>query len=98
MSPIPSRGTKRSRSEANENNFFVRGKVWYKDGNVFLEAESTQFLVHGSVLSEQSTVLHEMIEDAYLPPAKRGPPVFRVITTDSAQDLEYLLNALYNRP
>jgi len=50
---------------------------WFKDGNLTLEVEDTQYRVHRSVLSRHSSVFLDMLE---LPQAET--------TTDGAEDTQ----------
>ena len=80
--------------------------LWFCDGSVILQAESTLFRVHKSQLSRRSTVFSDMFT---LP----QPPVTTTRATladetyescpvvklhDSAEDVENLLLALYDGP
>jgi len=80
--------------------------LWFCDGSVILQAESTLFRVHKSQLSRRSTVFSDMFT---LP----QPPVMTTHATladetyegcpvvelhDSAEDVENLLLALYDGP
>jgi len=70
------------------------------DGNVVLEAEDTQFKVHRSVLCRHSPVFRDMFTMPHVggegDSVVEGCPVVRL--QDSAQDLKYLLLALYGEP
>lgn len=70
--------------------------MWFTDGNVILEAEETQFRVHRGVLAMHSTVFKDMFE---MPQpseglTEEGCPVVHL--SDTAADVEHLLNAVYN--
>jgi hypothetical protein len=90
---MPSPPTKRQRTE---DASITRSKVWYKDGSVVLQAESTQFRVHWGVLSENSTFFRGL-EDLPQPsdqPTVDGCPIVEL--PDAVIDVEYLLKALYD--
>ena len=74
----------------------VRSEIWYDDGSVVMQANSTQFRVHQSILSTHSPVLKDML---LLAPADEqlveGCPVFHL--SDSEEDMAHLLKALYDR-
>ncbi|CAA7266000.1 unnamed protein product [Cyclocybe aegerita] len=74
-------------------------EYWLEDGNIILQAENTQYRVHRSILSRQSTVFADMFS---LPqPPEFGPgeslvdgcPVVHL--QDSAEDVGNLLDLLY---
>ncbi|KAJ7741497.1 hypothetical protein B0H14DRAFT_2989372 [Mycena olivaceomarginata] len=90
---MPSPPTKRQRTE---DASITRSKVWYKDGSVVLQAESTQFRVHWGVLSGNSTFFRGL-EDLPQPsdqPTVDGCPIVEL--PDAVIDVEYLLKALYD--
>lgn len=75
--------------------------IWFNDGNIVLQAEQMQFLVHRSVLALHSVVFKDMFS---LPP----PPIPANETKleelhptvqmhDSAVDVENMLSALYGQ-
>ncbi|KAH9932298.1 uncharacterized protein B0H18DRAFT_987469 [Fomitopsis serialis] len=71
-------------------------QVWFDDGNVVLVAESIAFCIHRGLLSLHSEVFRGMFT---MPPPENeetvaGCPVVRV--SDAAQEMRYMLWALYN--
>jgi BTB/POZ domain len=75
----------------------VRSKVvWIDDGNVILQAESTLFRVHRSMLSSQSTVFSDMFSFPQPPnePTLDGCPIVHL--SDPAKDVECFLRAHYD--
>jgi hypothetical protein len=58
MADVPP--AKRQRREETPAIPIVRSKIWYDDGSVVLQAESTQCRVHWSVLVQHSTVFADM--------------------------------------
>lgn len=74
----------------------TRSDIWFDDGNIVIQAESTQFKVHRSVLAAHSLVFKEMFSILELPTeqgsAVEGCPVFQV--SDSAVDIAIVLRAL----
>jgi len=70
--------------------------MWFTDGNVVLEAEETQFRVHRGILALHSTVFKDMFEmpQPSEEPTVEGCPVVQL--SDTAADVERLLNAVYN--
>ncbi|KAJ7657211.1 hypothetical protein DFH06DRAFT_990948, partial [Mycena polygramma] len=88
--------TKRPRAEFDSP--ISRSPVWYSDGSVVLQAETTQFRVHASILSAGSTVFKEKVaqapEDATC--QVESCPLVQLYE-DKAQDVELVLLALYDR-
>ncbi|KZP19777.1 hypothetical protein FIBSPDRAFT_862475 [Athelia psychrophila] len=77
----------------------VRSNIWYDDGNVILQAESTQWKVHKSILAQSSSVFRDMFLIPQ-PPSDdtelvEGCPVVRLL--DSAEEVEYVLQAICQR-
>ena len=80
--------------------------LWFCDGSVILQAESTLFRVHKSQLSRRSTVFSDMFALAQPPvmtthatlagETYEGCPVVKLY--DSAEDVANLLLALYDGP
>lgn len=75
----------------------VRSTIWLEDGNVVLQAQSTQFRVHRSTLSLHSSVFRDMFQ--FPQPSDRhdvdGCPVVHV--TDDPKDFEQVLKVVYDR-
>ncbi|KAF5374143.1 hypothetical protein D9615_008825 [Tricholomella constricta] len=74
----------------------TRSDVWFLDGNIILEAERKQFRIHRGVLAKHSDVFKDMFDVPQPPnePVLEGCPIVHL--SDSAQDIELLLNALYD--
>ncbi|KAJ7472847.1 hypothetical protein FB451DRAFT_303593 [Mycena latifolia] len=74
----------------------TRSEVWHADGTVVLQAGDTQFRVHGSVLSRHSLFFRDMQELPRPPdqPSVEGCPIIQL--SDRAEDVERVLEALYN--
>lgn len=80
--------------------------LWFCDGSVILQAESTLFRVHKSQLSRRSIVFSDMFALAQPPvitthatladETYEGCPVVKLY--DSAEDVANLLLALYDGP
>jgi hypothetical protein len=77
--------------------------LWFCDGSVILEAESTLFRVHKSQLSRRSIVFSDMFALAqptthatFADETYEGCPVVKLY--DSAEDVANLLLALYDGP
>ncbi|KAF7312602.1 BTB domain-containing protein [Mycena indigotica] len=75
-----------------------RSEIWHPDGSVVLEAVTTQFRVHWSVLALHSTFFRGLLD---LPqpleqsrPSIEGCPVVEL--SDAPEDIEQLLKALYD--
>lgn len=77
----------------------MRSSIWYDDGNVILQAETVQFKVHKSILAQSSSVFSDMLSFPQPPTTEtemiESCPVVRL--SDSAEDVEYVLQALCQR-
>lgn len=77
----------------------VRSDIWYEDGNVILQAEGTQFKVHKSILAQSSSVFKDMFSFPQPPSVGtelvEGCPIVHL--SDSAKDVNYVLQALFQR-
>lgn len=75
----------------------ARSKLWLDDGNVILQAGNTQFKVHKSILSLNSTVFSDM----FLAPQPSGEPLIEqcpiVHLSDTAADVTIMLEAFCQR-
>ncbi|KZP08008.1 hypothetical protein FIBSPDRAFT_840652 [Athelia psychrophila] len=75
----------------------VRSDIWYDDGNVILQAETTQFKVYRGALAEASSVFKDMFSfpqpESLDPRAVEGCPVVQL--SDSAEDVTCILQTLY---
>jgi BTB/POZ domain len=71
--------------------------IWFTDGNIILEAEGQQFRVHRGVLAKHSAFFKDMFEMPQPPDESTVEDCPVVDLTDSAQDVDHLLNALYDR-
>ncbi|KAJ7605105.1 hypothetical protein DFH06DRAFT_260645 [Mycena polygramma] len=78
----------------------TRSKIWYSDGSVVLQVETTQFRVHASILSSSSNVLRDMFEVGRAPSnldgQAEGCPLVHLYG-DKAVEVEMVLDALYDR-
>ncbi|KAF9467030.1 hypothetical protein BDZ94DRAFT_1250360 [Collybia nuda] len=93
--------SKRQRTEESEtegpHDFSRSESMWLEDGNIILLAQNTQFRVHRTVLAMHSTVFQDMFG---IPQPQEEPTIDGcavVHLSDSAQDVEHFLNALYKR-
>ncbi|KAF9034386.1 hypothetical protein BJ165DRAFT_1563754 [Panaeolus papilionaceus] len=79
-----------------------RGSKWFDDGSLVLAAGNTMFRVHASLLSQCSTVFKDMFSVPQLPNSTspeamvEGCPVVHL--HDSPEDVECILNAIYEYP
>ncbi|KAF7370303.1 BTB domain-containing protein [Mycena sanguinolenta] len=73
----------------------IRSELWYRDGNIVLQAENTQFRVHWGVLAQHSSVFRDMEELPQPPdqPTIDGCPIVEL--SDGPKDVENLLKAMY---
>ncbi|KAJ6452458.1 hypothetical protein C8R45DRAFT_1040702 [Mycena sanguinolenta] len=98
MDSAPS--TKRPRVDDGPSSLVTRSKIWYSDGSVVLQAETTQFRVHASILSAGSAVFKDMFQIAQAPSNAEsqvdGCPLIQLYD-DTAHDVELVLGTLYDR-
>lgn len=84
---------------SNETTVFVRSDLWWEDGNIIIEAETTRFRVYKGLLATQSEMFRDMFSIPQPPSDQEdlveGCPVVRV--SDSAEDWTYILEALLRR-
>ncbi|KZP30915.1 hypothetical protein FIBSPDRAFT_1037856 [Athelia psychrophila] len=75
----------------------VRSDIWYRDGNIVLQAGITQFKVYQGALGEASSVFKDMFSFPQPPAADmelvEGCPVVHV--SDSAEELKIVLQAIF---
>ena len=71
----------------------LRSGLWFSDGNVILEAEGKQFRVHQGVLAKHSTVFKDMFVNTNTDDGKTCP-IIQI--ADKSEDVEHILNALYD--
>ncbi|KAJ7928424.1 hypothetical protein B0H13DRAFT_1967194 [Mycena leptocephala] len=85
-----------AKRQRTEDAFITRSDVWYEDGSVVFQAQTTQFRVHWGVLAQHS----EFFRDMQRLPQPPGQPTVDdcpvVELTDEAADVEHLLRTLYN--
>ncbi|KAJ7238578.1 hypothetical protein B0H12DRAFT_91188 [Mycena haematopus] len=83
-------------AERKSESAVTRSEIWYPDGSVVLQARNTQFRVHWSVLSLHSSFFHGMLGLPQPPeqPSVDGCPIIEL--SDSEEDVENLLRALYD--
>jgi hypothetical protein len=67
--------------------------LWFEDGTLVLQAESSLFRIYKSILSIKSSVLRAIFSQPHNDTLDDCP---LVILDDSAQDLTYFLKAIYN--
>ncbi|KAJ7650829.1 hypothetical protein FB45DRAFT_780081 [Roridomyces roridus] len=87
---------KRQRTENTDRTDLVRSKIWKSWGDIVLQAESTLFKVNRTVLAQHSSVFEGMFS---IPQPQDGETVdccAVVELSDTAQDVELLLAALYD--
>lgn len=76
-----------------------RGIIWYNDGNIVIQASSTLFRVHCSVLAHNSEVLRDMFLMPQPPCVDEGDvegcPVVQM--HDRVEDWIHVLSAMYGR-
>ncbi|KAJ6519059.1 hypothetical protein C8R45DRAFT_1065863 [Mycena sanguinolenta] len=88
---------KRKRTEDSQSQITRSDHLWISDGNVVLQAGNTQFRVHFGLLARHSSsIFRGMKGPSELPeqPSVEGCPVLEL--SDDPEDLEYLLQALYD--
>ncbi|KAF7351068.1 BTB domain-containing protein [Mycena sanguinolenta] len=85
-----------AKRQRTEHASITRSNIWYRDGSVVLQTESTQFRVHWGLLSQHSPFFRDL-ENIPQPPDEPtidGCPIVEL--QDSAVDVEHLLTALYD--
>ncbi|KAJ7147314.1 hypothetical protein C8R46DRAFT_918056 [Mycena filopes] len=85
---------KRKRTAEPED--LTRSDIWHDDGSVVLQAETTLFRAHWSVLCLHSSFFRDLrgLPQPADQPSIEGCPVIQVY--DSSADVKHLLDALYN--
>ncbi|KII84009.1 hypothetical protein PLICRDRAFT_58140 [Plicaturopsis crispa FD-325 SS-3] len=97
------RPTTRTRTDGSEDEHSSNAEpnrsstVWYQDGSIVLQAANTRFRVHHTILAKNSPIFGDMmsIGEPGGDENVEGCPL--VVLHDSAEDLETLLRALYDR-
>ncbi|KAJ7496895.1 hypothetical protein FB451DRAFT_1209150 [Mycena latifolia] len=85
---------KRQRTESTAS--ITHSNIWYQDGSVVLQAQTTQFRVHWSVLAQHSSFFRDM-QGLPQPPDQPSVDGCAVVElSDAVADVEHLLKALYN--
>ncbi|KDR69190.1 hypothetical protein GALMADRAFT_256033 [Galerina marginata CBS 339.88] len=74
----------------------VRSTIWFSDGSIVLEAEETQFRVHKSVLSRNSSFFNAMFSTALQETRPRIEGCEVVRFDDAAEDWETVLEIVYD--
>ncbi|KAF7297680.1 BTB domain-containing protein [Mycena kentingensis (nom. inval.)] len=91
--------TKRRREDENaEEPITGSSDYWFDDGNIILQAESTQFRVAKSMLTKHSSVFRDM----FTVPTPAGEPIVEgchvvFLPGDTAKDWTHLLSVMYSR-
>ncbi|KZP11458.1 hypothetical protein FIBSPDRAFT_899024 [Athelia psychrophila] len=99
MSGVEDPGNRRkcTEEELRPAPIITRSKLWFKDGSVVLQAENTQFKVHQSILSMNSTVF----SDIFLAPQSAGEHLAEgcpiVHLSDTSADVTIMLQAICQR-
>ncbi|KAF9034385.1 hypothetical protein BJ165DRAFT_1396192 [Panaeolus papilionaceus] len=76
-----------------------QGSIWFEDGSIILIVEKTQYRVHASLLSRCSSVFKDMFSLPQPTSSESGAEGCPVVHLhDSPQDVEQLLNAIYDSP
>ena len=91
------RTRKRARTSDSDSSDFTKSPdFWFPDGSVVIQAHTTQFRVHMSILSLHSTVFRDMFE---IPQPENGEPSVEgcplVQVSDSVEDFTVMLSAMY---
>jgi hypothetical protein len=86
---------KRRRTDEDGSPSITRSELWLSDGNLVIQADSTQFRVHRSVLSMHSNILKDCfgIPQPEEQETVEGCPVVRM--SDFAADIECVFTLLY---
>ncbi|KAJ7292221.1 hypothetical protein C8J57DRAFT_1274861 [Mycena rebaudengoi] len=73
----------------------VRSDIWFDDGSIVLQAETTQFRIYKGTLSSHSTVLKDLIANMKENKGVDGCPLLHL--DDKAADVGIILRALTDR-
>ncbi|KAJ7661029.1 hypothetical protein B0H17DRAFT_1337283 [Mycena rosella] len=73
----------------------ARGDIWFADGNVVLQAESTQFRVYKGTLCSYSEVFKRLLDGIEDYKGVDGCPLVHV--SDSSIDMEHILRTIFCR-
>ncbi len=79
-------------------------ELWFEDGNIELIAENVSFRVHKTVLAGSSDFFKDMFSLPQPPPEEPAEgeaqpmqtEIPRLETSETAEDLAYFLDAMYN--
>ncbi|KAJ7772079.1 hypothetical protein DFH07DRAFT_879163 [Mycena maculata] len=93
---LPTMASPPAKRPRTENVLITCSDIWYRDGSVVLQAGDTQFRVHWTVLEQNSPFFRAMQGLPQPPdqPTVEGCPVVEL--PDDAEDVRYLLKALYS--
>jgi hypothetical protein len=92
--PFPAQASQKSENDVkNLEGPPIHAELWYSDGTVIVQAERTQFRVYAGILSQHSPVLKEMLAKPAVELVDGCPLLF--FPNDTAQDIGYILDALY---
>jgi hypothetical protein len=83
-------------SDESVSNLTRHPDLWFDDGSIVLNAETTLFRIHRTTLSAHSTVFSDMFGIPQPPDQGAIEGCTVVHLPDTALDLEFLLRALYN--
>ncbi|KAF7969599.1 hypothetical protein HWV62_14510 [Athelia sp. TMB] len=89
-----------SKRKRDDNSLDItRSDIWFEDGNIVLQAESTQFKVYRGMLSRHSSVFRDMLTVPQ-PPTHQDDLVEGCVVvelSDSSEDLTHVFKALCDR-
>ncbi|KII83993.1 hypothetical protein PLICRDRAFT_168536 [Plicaturopsis crispa FD-325 SS-3] len=97
------RPPKRTRTDASDDeqppilNATNSSTVWYQDGSIVLQAANTRFRVHHTILAQNSPIFEDMLSIGESRGEESVEDCPLVLLHDSAEDLESVLRALYDR-
>jgi len=84
----------------------IEHTLWFHDGTVVLQAGSTLFKLHTSILGSRSVVFDNCLNWGQLPPSSGGQPVFSegcvfegdtvIKILDDEQDARFFFMAIYD--
>lgn len=88
--------------ESQDSTPVTRSDIWLEDGSIILQAENMQFKVHRGLLARLSPIFADVFSVPQPAPHQDNADLVVDGCTilqlqDSAQDVQYLLSALYDQ-
>ncbi|KAK7027754.1 hypothetical protein R3P38DRAFT_2939912 [Favolaschia claudopus] len=84
---------KRPRTDDSPSLNITRSDIWFDDGNIIVQAETTQFRLYKGALCASSAILKEAVENLGESKGVEGCPI--LFLSDSSEDLGCLLHVMF---